>query len=85
MSDYIITATGSLIGDEFLGRMWANSFAVKLFVDGENAQAGLEDTTGEGRVPAHEDLWTFSERQRLYTKELKLRQPLLNKKRRKGR
>jgi hypothetical protein len=71
--NYTVTATGSLVGDEFLAKLWADRFAVQLYTDGENAQAGIEDTSGAGRGPCHEDLWTFSERQAKYSKELKLR------------
>jgi hypothetical protein len=82
---YTISANGNLLGDEFLARLWASRFVVKLFSEPGHEQAGLEDVTGEGRVPGHSDLWIFAERQERYTKELKLRQPLLNKARRKGR
>ena len=79
MSDYIIMASGGLAGDEFLAKLWAVHFIVKLFQFEEQSNAGLEDTTGEGRVPDFEDLWLFSERQPAYAKELRIRQALLTK------
>lgn len=85
MGGYVVTANGNLIGDEFLMELWAKKFVVKLFVNGDEKQAGLHDETGEGRVPDALNIWTFANRQDRYTKELKLRTPVLKRGGRKGR
>ena len=83
--NYVVTAQGHLLGDEFLARLWADNFVVKLFSEPFHSQAGLEDMTGEGRVPDAADLMLFAQRQERYSKELKLRSTVLKFGRRKGR
>jgi hypothetical protein len=72
---YGITEEGSLVGDAFLSELMADGFHVRLF--GE--QAGLEDVTGQGRVPTTPLLRTFADRQEAYGRELRLRRMPLSK------
>jgi hypothetical protein len=76
---------GWLAGDQLLDDLFKAGFVVKLFEADGDSNAGLEDRSGEGRVPEPDLMWRFAERQPQYAKELKLRQPLLNKGRRKPR
>jgi hypothetical protein len=81
--NFTIMASGGLAGDALLAELWSKGFIVKLYTDGELSQAGLEDTSGEGGVPDPVLMWRFAEMQERYTKELRLRRPLLLKRARK--
>jgi hypothetical protein len=83
--DYSINSQGWLSGDGLLADLHEAGFVVKLFSADGTSNAGLESVDGEGRVPEPDLMWRFAERQPQYTKELKLRQPLLNKRRGKTR
>ena len=82
--NYTIQPNGALMGDRLLDDLLAKGFIVKLFTDGPDSQAGLEDSRNAGTVPEFELLWRFADMQDKYTKELRLRQPLLNRRKRKG-
>jgi hypothetical protein len=81
---YTITKEGSLLGDEVLSELASGHFHVRLFEYADECNAGIEDVTGQGRVPDPILMWQFAERQVGYTKELKLRQPLLKARRKRG-
>jgi hypothetical protein len=84
MPDYSINSQGWLSGDGLLAQLFEAGFVVKLFSADGTSNAGLESVDGEGRVPEVDLMWRFAERQPQYAKELRLRQPLLNKGRRKA-
>lgn len=77
--------TGALLGDEVLDRLARAGFIVKLYTFEGQSNAGLDEANGNGGVPEPDLMWAFAERQAVYAKELRLRQPLLNKGKRKGR
>jgi hypothetical protein len=85
MPDYDINSQGWLSGDVLLTQLFEAGFVVKLFEADGTSNAGLESMDGEGRVPEPDLMWRFAEHQPRYAKELKLRQPLLNKRRGKTR
>ena len=77
--------TGALLGDDVLERLARVGFMVKLYTFEGDSNAGLEDVKGQGMVPDPDLMRAFADKQPLYAKELRLRQPLLNKGKRKGR
>lgn len=77
---YSLNSAGCLAGDPLLTELWSMGFGVKLFVSGEDKNAGLESLDGEGRVPDMEMLRRFAAVQPAYRKELLIRVALLKQK-----